>query len=128
MPKVMILDHILSDVIALEKVLKASGYEVCILTGPYGILAKFDYEKPDILLFNPDMPNADTDEILETIRNAPSMQQMIIILVCNGDAEAIESYCNQMRVHGYYLTGHGFDDIPPYLAHFFQPSATHSPA
>jgi hypothetical protein len=51
------------------------------------------------------------------------MKQMIVILICDGDAEAIESYCTQMQVHGYYLTGHGFEDIPPYIAHFFRPSA-----
>ena len=123
MPKVMILDHVLADVIALEEVLKEEGYEVCTLTGPYGILAKFDYEKPDILLFNPDMPNTDTDEILATVRSAPTMQHMIVVLICDGDAEAIENYCNQMHVHGYYLTGHGFDDVPAYLSHFFPASS-----
>ena len=80
MPKVMILDHQLSDVIALEDILTKAGYEVCSLTGPYGILAKFDFEKPDILLFDPDMPNTDTDAILTTLINADNMQKMVIVL------------------------------------------------
>ena len=118
MPKVMILDHVLSDVLALEKILKGAGYEVCALTGPYGILAKFDFEKPDILLFNPDMPNTDTDVILNTIMSAPSMRKMIIILVCTGDAAAIEEYCRQMNLHGYFMSVNGFVNIPEYLSHF----------
>lgn len=119
MPKVMILDHILSDVIQLEKLLKPAGYDVCSLTGPYGILAKFDFEKPDILLFNPDMPNTDTDAILSTLVESNNMQQMIIILICSGDADAIEQYCRQMKLHGYFMTDNGFDGIIPYLAQFY---------
>ena len=118
MPKVMILDHVLSDVLALERILKGAGYDVCALTGPYGILAKFDFEKPDILLFNPDMPNTDTDVILNTIMSAPSMRKMIIILVCTGDAAAIEEYCRQMNLHGYFMSDNGFDNILEYLSHF----------
>ena len=118
MPKVMILDHVLSDVITLEDLLKNAGYEVCSLTGPYGILAKFDFEKPDILLFNPDMPNMDTDAILNTIMSAPSMRSMIVILICQGDPVVIEDYCRQMHVHGYYMSNQGFGDILPYLANF----------
>ncbi|MBQ8037291.1 MAG: hypothetical protein IJ268_09875 [Proteobacteria bacterium] len=119
MPKVMILDHILSDVIKLERILKPAGYEVCSLTGPYGILAKFDFEKPDILLFNPDMPNADTDALLSTLVQSNDLQQMIIILICSGDAVAIEQYCREMKLHGYFMTENGFDGILPYLAQFY---------
>ena len=118
MPKVMILDHVLKDVLALEKILKNAGYDVCMLTGAYGILAKFDYEKPDILLFNPDMPNTDTDAFLTTLQNAPTMREMIIILMCQGDPSAVEDYCRQMNVHGYYITDNGFDGMPEYLSHF----------
>ena len=118
MPKVMILDHVLADVIALEKILGNAGYEVCALTGPYGILAKFDFEKPDILLFNPDMPNMDTDAILNTVMHAPSMRSMVVILICQGDPAVVEDYCKQMHLHGYYMSDEGFDDIVEYLANF----------
>ena len=119
MPKVMILDHVLTEVFALEKVLKNAGYSVCLLTGAYGLLAKFDFEKPDILLFNPDMPNMETDSFLQTLMTALTMQNMIIVLICSGDADAIEAYCRQMNLHGYYMIENGFDGIPEYLSHFY---------
>ena len=37
MPKVMILDHVLKEVFELEKVLKDAGYDVCFMTGAYGL-------------------------------------------------------------------------------------------
>lgn len=120
MPKVVVLDHVLKEVFELEKVLKSAGYTVCLMTGAYGLLAKFDYEKPDILLFNPDMPNMETDSFLRTLMSAPTMQHMIIVLICSGDAEAVESYCRQMNVHGYYMSGNGFEGIPEYLSQFYE--------
>ncbi len=120
MPKVMILDHEFEDVFALEKLLKSAGYDVCPLTGPYGILAKFDFEKPDILLFNPDMPNTDTDALLNTLRTAPSMQNMIIIIICEGDdPEPIIQYTRQMNLNGYYMKSAGFDGILDYLQRIY---------
>ncbi len=120
MPKVMILDNQLSDVFELEDILKAAGYEVCSLTGPYGILSKFDFEKPDILLFNPDMPNVDTDTVLSTLMTASTMSKMIVVLLCSGDEEAIEQYCKQMNLHGYYMKESGYDQIVDYLKLFYQ--------
>ncbi|MCL2326361.1 MAG: hypothetical protein FWC40_07715 [Proteobacteria bacterium] len=118
MPKVLILDHELMDVIKMERILKAASFEVSTLTGPYGILAKFDYEKPDILLFNPDMPNADSDALLATIMNAPSMQHMIIIAICCGDPAAVEDYCLDQNLHGFYMKDEGFDGFLAYLSNF----------
>lgn len=118
MPKVMVLDNQLSNVLALDKILKSAGYEVCLMTGPYGLLAKFDFERPDILLFNPDMPNTDTDALLSTIMASPRLQHMIVVLICSGDAEAIEAYCHQMNLNGYYMTDAGFDGIIDYLNQF----------
>jgi CheY-like chemotaxis protein len=118
MPKVMVLDNQLSRVLALEKNLKAGGYDVRVLTGPYGILAKFDFERPDILLFNPDMPNTDTDVLLSTIMASPRLQNMIVVLICSGEPDAIEEYCHQMNLHGYYMTDAGLDGIVDYLNQF----------
>ena len=50
---------------------------------------------------------------------APTMQNMIIVLICSGDADAIEAYCRQMNLHGYYMIENGFDGIPEYLSHFY---------
>lgn len=118
MTKVMILENDLATVISLEKILTDAGYEVCVLTGAFGIFAKFDFEKPDILLFNPDMPNVDTDAVLDTLMNASQMSHLIVVLICRGDAEAVETYCRQMNLNGYYMIDNGLADIVAYLHNF----------
>ena len=121
MSKVMILDHELMDVITMEKLLMDVGYEVVTLTGPYGILAKFDYEKPDVLLINPDIPNADTDAILETVMMSPAMKNMAIIAIARGDDAAVEDYCRAVNLHGYYMKEQGFQGLVNYIKNFIQP-------
>ena len=120
MSKVMILDHELMDVITMEKLLMDVGYEVVTLTGPYGILAKFDYEKPDVLLINPDIPNADTDAILETVMMSPAMKNMAIIAIARGDDAAVEDYCRAVNLHGYYMKEQGFQGLVNYIKNFIQ--------
>ncbi len=122
MAKVMILDHELMDVIAMEDALREAGYNVVTLTGPWGVLAKFDYEKPDILLFNPDMPNADSDLLLDTIIQAPQMTNMAIIVTCHGDADLVSDYCHEKNLHGYYMKDQGFENLVPYLCNFIPPN------
>ena len=117
----MILDHELMDVITMEKLLMDVGYEVVTLTGPYGILAKFDYEKPDVLLINPDIPNADTDAILETVMMSPAMKNMAIIAIARGDDAAVEDYCRAVNLHGYYMKEQGFQGLVNYIKNFIQP-------
>ncbi len=121
MAKVMIFDHELMDVIAMEKMLVAAGYEVVTLTGPYGVLAKFDFEKPDILLFNLDMPNFDTDVLLDTVTHAPQTVHMAVIALARGDAQAVEDYCRSQNVHGFFMKDQGLDSLVSYLSNFVKP-------
>ena len=116
MPRVLILDHQVQDVIRLENILKDAGYEVSTMIAPFGILAKFDFEKPDIFLFNPDMPNTDTDALLATLTCSESMKNMVIVLICDGDtgSEALANYCKKMQLNGYYMKSGGFTGIVDY--------------
>ena len=104
-----------------------AGYEVVTLTGPYGVLAKFDFEKPDILLFNLDMPNFDTDVLLDTVIHAPQTRNMAVIALATGDAQAVEEYCKSQNVHGFFMKDQGLDSLVAYL---FQLSldSLHDPA
>ena len=121
MSKVMILDNDLMDVIAMEKVLKNAGYEVVTLAGPYGVLAKIEFEKPDVLLFNPDMPNIDPSVLLDTISSSPQLSAMAIVATCYGEAEVVEEYCRDLNLHGYYIKDAGFSGLVDYLANFIVP-------
>lgn len=121
MSKVLILDHQIQDVISLESILRDAGYDVSSMIAPFSILAKFDFEKPDIFLFNPDMPNTDTDALLATLICSESMKNMVIVLICDGDngAESIAEYCQEMHLNGYYMKSEGFPGIVDYLRQLY---------
>ncbi len=118
MPKVMVLEHQLENVIPLENILKTAGYDVGMMTGPYSILAKFDLERPDILLLNPEMPHVNIEALLDTLMSSPGLKNMIIVLICNGDPDAIENTCRRFNLHGYYMLDAGLEGIVDYLANF----------
>ena len=65
--KVMILDDDLLDVIAHRDALCDCGYEVTVLTSSNGVLAKIDYERPDVLLVNPWMARLNESELMQTL-------------------------------------------------------------
>ena len=115
----MILDSDIQDVIALEQILVSAGYEVSSLTGPYGVLPKLDFVRPDILILNPDMDGMDTDALLLTLSQTPSMKDMLIILTCRGNPADVEAYCLNMGLHGYFMKDNGFEGILNYLDHFY---------
>lgn len=120
MIKLMIFDHQILDVIAMEKALENSYFEVVKLTGPYGVLSKIDFEKPEILLFNPDIPNFDVDSFLQTIRYDERLQSLVIICVAHGLEEDVEGFARQENLHGYYLKNIGFGQLLAYLEQFLE--------
>ena len=118
MAKVMIMSPVLSEVIELEKLLVKAGYEVCKLTGSSGVLAKFDFEKPDILIVNADLGGG-MDAVLGTIVSAPGMQRMVTVLLGNGNVSETEAYCRQMGLNGYYMAAQGLEGIVDFLKQFW---------
>jgi len=118
-PKVMLLDNSLLDVMAMQKSLQAAGYEVVRLTSPHGVLAKIDYERPEVLLVNPWMPRLDAIELIETLAMAPEFEDMVVVAVSERDAATLQAFCIEHDLHGYFSKSMDLDGIGEFLGNFF---------
>lgn len=118
--KVMVLDDNLMDVITTERSLRLGGYEVVKLINPNGVLAKLDYERPDILLVDMDMGNLDIHRLLASIRDAVELEEMIVVLFSNRDAEFLQQWCIDNDLHGYYSKSMDIEQIAAFLDNFYE--------
>lgn len=119
-PKVMILDNNLIDVMAIQKALEAHGYGVVRLTSPNGVLAKLDYERPDVLLVNPWMPRLDVAELIGTLGQAAEFEDMVLIALGDQDAATLQAFCIEHDLHGYYSKTMDLHGLGTFLDNFFE--------
>lgn len=119
-PKVMVLDNQLMDVIAVQKSLEEAGYVVVKLTSPNGVLAKIDYERPDVLLVNPWMPRLDVPELVATLAMAPEFQDMVVVAIGEQDAATLQAFCIEHDLHGYFSKTMDLTGVGEFLTNFFE--------
>jgi len=120
MIRVMVLDHKLMDVIKLKKALAGMDFEVQPLTSPNGVLAKLDYERPDILVVNPWMPRLDIDNLIGTIIHTPVFETMVLVAWSDRTAEELQAFCLERDMHGYYSKSNPVDQLGAFLMQFFE--------
>lgn len=118
-PKVLILDNNLMDVITVEQALVESGYQVEKLTSPNGVLAKIDYERPDVLLINPWMPRLDAIDIIQTLGGAPEFEEMVLVAIGDSDAATLQAFCIEHDLHGYFSKSMDLSGLGHFLDNFF---------
>lgn len=118
--RVMLLDHSLLDVMKMEKALLERGYDVLRMTSPNGVLAKIDYECPDVLLINPWMPRLDVAELLATLTSSEKFQDMVIVALGDKDAPTLQAFCIEHDLHGYFSKTMDIKSIGGFLDNFFE--------
>ena len=118
--KVLVIDSSLLDVMKIEKVLHGRGYEVVRLTSPHGVLAKIDYENPDVLLIDPWTPRLDAPEVLATVASAPKFEDMVVVAIGNRDAATLQAFCVEHDLHGYFSKTMDLDGLGVFLDNFFE--------
>ena len=118
--KVLLLDDNLLEVMKIEKSLKASGYDVARLTSPNGVLAKIDYEKPEVLLINPWMPRLDVGDLLEMLASAPEFEDLVVVALGDKDAATLQAFCIEHDLHGYYSKSMDLSKIGLFVDNFFE--------
>ena len=90
--KVMILDDNILDVMEAESRLKEGGYDVVVLSSPNGALSKLEYERPEILLLDLQMPRLNVQELLDTLRSSPEYEELVIVLFSDLEAERLQEF------------------------------------
>ena len=119
--KVMVLDDNIMDVMKAEKHLTAGGYEVVTLTSPNGALSKIDYERPEILLLDFEMPRLNVADLLETLRTNDDFDDLVIVLYSDMDAEKLQKICIDNDINGYYCKSMDVTKIAGFLDQFYDP-------
>lgn len=118
--KVMVLDDNIMDVMKAEKHLKGGGYEVVTLTTPNGALSKIDYERPEILLLDFEMPRLNVHDLLETLRSNPDYDDLVIVLYSDMDAEKLQKICIDNDINGYFCKSMDITQIADFLDNFYE--------
>jgi len=118
--KVMVLDDSIMDVMKAEKHLAGAGYEVVTLTSPNGALSKIDYERPEILLLNIEMPRLNVEDLLETLRSSAEYDDLVIVLFSDMEAEELQKLCIENDINGYFCKSMDITQIPQFLDNFYE--------
>ncbi len=120
LPKIMILDENILDVMRAEKALSAAGYHVVKMSTPNGALSKVEYERPEILLLDITMNRLNVKRLLQSLQEGPDYEDMIVVLFSDLDAEMLQKYCIEHDIHGYYCKSMDIDKIPEFLENFYE--------
>ena len=118
--KVMVLDDNILDVMKAEEHLKKGGYDVVTLTTPNGALSKIDYERPEILLLDFEMPRLNVDDLLGTLRANDEYDELVIVLYSDMDAEELQKICIENDINGYFCKSMDITQIAAFLDNFYE--------
>ncbi len=118
--KVMILDDNILDVMEAEGQLRAGGYEVVVLSSPNGALSKLEYERPEILLLDLQMPRLNVQELLDTLRSTPEYEELVIVLFSDLDAERLQEFCIENDINGYFCKSMDVTQIASFIDRFYE--------
>jgi DNA-binding NarL/FixJ family response regulator len=118
--KVMILDDNILDVMEIEEYLEEGGYQVVKLSSPNGVLSKIDYEQPEILLMDMQMPRLNMDELLEVLRGVEDYEDLVIVLFSDMEAETLQQYCINNDINGYFCKSMDVTQIAEFLDNFYE--------
>ncbi len=117
--KVMILDDNIISLMIAEELLVAHGYDVIKMSAPHGCIAKIDYEAPDVLLLDIAMPRLAADDLIDSLRNAPEHEDLIIVLYSDMEAEKLEKICHAKDINGYFCKSMDITKLPEFIDRFF---------
>ena len=117
--KVMILDDNMLDVMEVEQYLSAANYHVVTLTTANGALSKIDYERPEILLLDIEMPRLNVTDLLETLRSCAEYEDLVIVLFSDMDAEDLQKVCIEQDINGYFCKSMDVTQIGSFLDNFY---------
>jgi CheY-like chemotaxis protein len=94
---ILIVDDVEPILYVFERYLKKMGYEtITALDGIEG-LAKWEAERPDLVISDIRMPNMDGFELADAIRAQNPGQKIILMSGFTNDIETLE----KQKVHGY---------------------------
>lgn len=118
--KVLILDDNVLHVMRAARSLEARGYTVVRMSSPNGALAKVEFERPEVLLLELKMSRLHVDDLLEKVRGNRDLDDLIIVLFSDLEADVLQQYCIDHDIHGYYCKSMDLDAVGEFLDNFYE--------
>ena len=117
--KVLLLDDDIISMMVTAGVLSNHGYNVVQSTSPHGCLARLDYEGPDLLLVDVNMPRLAVDDLFRNIRASDDLKDLVVVLFSSRPAEELDDLCVTRDFHGYFCKSMDVTRLPEYIDYFF---------
>ncbi len=117
--KIMILDDNIISLMVAEELLVSHGYEVVKMSAPHGCIAKLDYEMPDVLLIDIQMPRLAAEDLLETVQSSLEHEDLVVVLYSDMKAEELEAMCHERDINGYFCKSMDVSKLPEFVDKFF---------
>jgi len=117
--KIMLLDDNIISMMVTADVLSSHGYEVVQTTSPNGSIAKLEYERPDVLLVDVDMPRLSFDDVLRNIQVSEELKDLVVVLFSSRTPSELCSVCETKDLHGYFSKTMDVTRLPEYVDYFF---------
>jgi CheY-like chemotaxis protein len=117
--KIMLVDDNIISMMVTADILTAHGYLVVQTTSPNGCIAKLDYEEPDVLLLDIDMPRLAVEDIVRSVRQTKEHVNLMVVLFSNRSPEEMASLCATKELHGYFSKKMDVTRLPEYIGYFF---------
>lgn len=116
---VLIIDSNLLDVLKVEKHLVKGGFVVSKLTGANGVLARIEYERPEVVLLDITMPRLNVQDVLDALRSDPQLEDIVVVLFSDLDGPTLQAMCQENNIHGYFSKSMDVALIGQFLDQFF---------
>ena len=118
--KVLIVDNDVIAVIQAEGVLSKAGFTVSRLLSPAGLYAKLEYERPDVLLLDTEIPGMQPEAVFQRLRSG-EFDDLVLVLFSARSPEELHGICLQNELfNGYFSKSMDFAQLPAFLEGFFQ--------
>ena len=119
MPRIMLAEDDLTMVTLLKTLLDMEGYQVTALTIDDDIFEAVRKERPDVLLLDVHLPNANGLDVLDQVRADDETKNLRVVMTSglNLDAE-----CMQHGANGFLLKPYMPDDLLNILKRNISPS------
>lgn len=118
--KVLIVDGNVLDVLSAEDALSDVGYNVKKLTSPNGVIAKAEYEMPDFLMLDINMPRLDVGVLMNNLAESRMLVNVVVVLFSDMKSADLRDVCIKHNAHGYFCKAKGIPRIVTFLEEFYE--------
>ncbi|MBE9005011.1 response regulator [Fortiea sp. LEGE XX443] len=87
---IIVCDDCAVNCFLIQTMLEIEGYQVDTATSGNAVLAKIEFERPDLLLLDVTMPDIDGYEVVRRIQQNKTLQSLPILMITGHEEEFIE--------------------------------------